>query len=267
MKLAFIGAGKMAEALMEALLRSGLVRASDLRASDVDAARLAALAARLGIGAAAGNADAVRNADIVFLCTKPQQFDAMLDDLAPSLTPRHLLISIAAGKTLAGMEKRVPGIRVIRVMPNVCCLAGAGMNVFTPGSKATADDRKTAARLLGACGLARELPENQFDAVTALSGSGPAFFARFLLHMVEAAQAEGLSEADALALASQTMLGTARLLMDGPADPAQLIRNVTSARGTTAEGLAVLDQSPFAETVRAMIAAAARRSRELSQPS
>jgi pyrroline-5-carboxylate reductase len=267
MKLAFIGAGKMAEALMESLLRSGVVRASSIQASDVDPARPAALSARLGIGAAADNRDAVRKVDIVFLCVKPQQLDAVLAELAPELTARHLLISIAAGKTLADIAKRAPGIRAIRVMPNVCCLVGAGMNVFTPGASASEEDRKTAARLLGACGLTRELPEAQFDAVTALSGSGPAFFARFLLHMVEAAQAEGLSAADALALANQTMLGTARLLMEGPTDPAQLIRNVTSARGTTAEGLAVLDQSSFADTVHAMIAAAARRSRELRQPS
>ncbi len=267
MNVAFIGAGKMAEAIIESLLRAQVLLPMDVMASDADATRPAALAKRLRIGIAESNRAAAEWADTLFLCVKPQQLDEVLSELAETVTDRHLVLSIAAGKRLAGIEALIPQARVIRVMPNVCCLAGEGMNVFTLGAKATDEDRETAQALLGACGVTHPLPESQFDAVTALSGSGPAFFARFLLHMVEAARAEGLSEDDASILAAQTMYGTALLLRNTDLTAEQLIKNVTSAKGTTAEGLAVLDNSDFSTVVRSMVAAAARRSRELSQPS
>ena len=267
MNVAFIGAGKMAEAIIEAILRVELLLPTDIMASDADAAKPAALAKRLGIGMALSNRAAAEWADILFLSVKPQQLDEVLRELGDSVTERHLVISIAAGKRLAGIEALIPKARVIRVMPNICCLVGEGMNVFTLGSKATDEDREAAQTLLGSCGVAHLMPEANFDAVTALSGSGPAFFARFLLHLVEAAKAEGLSEDDASVLASQTMFGTALMMRSTDLTPDQLIKNVTSAKGTTAEGLAVLDQSDFGPLVNAMVAAAARRSRELSQPS
>jgi pyrroline-5-carboxylate reductase len=267
MNVAFIGAGKMAEAILRSLLGTEIVAPFEVMASDADASRPAALAAELKIQAAPSNVAAADWADVVFLCVKPQQLEDVLRELAGTITDRHLVISIAAGKKLATIEARLRLARVIRVMPNVCCLVGEGMNVFTLGAKATEEDADTAMRLLGSCGAAHTLPEAQFDAVTALSGSGPAFFARFLIHLVEGAKAEGLSADDAEALAVQTMAGTAALLRNTTLTPEQLIANVTSAKGTTAEGLAVLDQSDFAAVIRATVAAAARRSRELSQPS
>ncbi len=267
MNVAFIGAGKMAEAIIRSLLRGELLSPFQIMASDADASRPAALARELKIQAAASNTAAAEWADVVFLCVKPQQLDDVLRELAGTITDRHLVISIAAGKKLATIEERLRLARVIRVMPNVCCLIGEGMNVFALGAKATDEDRETAESLLGACGASHPMPEDQFDAVTALSGSGPAFFARFLIHLVEGAKAEGMSEDDAWALASQTMFGTARLIRETSWTAEDLIKNVTSAKGTTAEGLAVLDQSDFAAVIHAMVAAAARRSRELSQPS
>ena len=267
MTLAFIGAGKMAEAIIEALLRAEVLPPSDIQVSDADPSRPAALAGRLGIGIAASNSEAVEWADTIVLAVKPQQLDDVLREISRKVDSRKLFISIAAGKKLAGIERLLPGAHVIRVMPNVCCTIGEGMNVFTLGTRATDDDRQTTQSYLGACGVAHELPEAQFDAVTALSGSGPAFFARFLLAMVEAAKAEGLSEDDATVLATQTMFGTALLLRQTDVSAEKLIGNVTSAKGTTAEGLAVLDSSDFGSVVRATIAAAARRSRELSGPS
>ena len=264
MNLAFIGAGRMAEALIEAIVRAELpISPFYVKVSDIDPARTAALAKQAGIEIAGSNREAVAWADTVFLCVKPQQLEEVLREIAEAATPDHLFLSIAAGKKLAGIEHRLPGCRVIRVMPNVCCLVGEGMNVFTLGSRATDEDRETARTLLGACGVAHELPEARFDAVTALSGSGPAFFAQFLLRLIEGAKAEGLSEDDAAVLAVQTMYGTALLLRSTETSPEQLIRNVTSAKGTTAEGLAVLEQSEFGNIVRATLAAAARRSREL----
>lgn len=266
LKTAFIGAGKMAEAIIEALLRAELLPPDAVQISDVDAARMAELAGRLKVGVAVSNREAVRWADTVFLCVKPQQLDEVLREIALDADGHKLVISIAAGKRLAGIEHHLPFARVIRVMPNVCCLVGQGMNVFALGVRATDEDREAVQSLLGTCGVSHELPEAQFDAVTALSGSGPAFFAKFLLLLIEAAKAEGLSEDDAFVLASQTMFGTALLLRNSDLTPEQLIRNVASAKGTTAEGLAVLDGSDFADIVRRTIAAAARRSRELSGP-
>ena len=268
MNLAFLGVGRMGEALLEAMIRAELpIAPFHLQVCDRDAARAAAVAGRLGATLARSNRAAVAWADTVFLCVKPQDLDALLDEIAGSATPNQLFFSIAAGKRLAGIEQRLAEARVIRVMPNVCCLAGEGMNVFTLGARATPDDRETARTLLSACGVAHELPEAQFDAVTALSGSGPAFFAAFLLELVEGAKAEGLTEDDAVVLAVQTLFGTALLLRSTETTPEQLIRSVTSAKGTTAEGLAVLASPEFRDRARGAIAAAARRSRELGAAS
>lgn len=265
MTIGFIGAGKMAEAIMAALVGGGVAPAAAIRASDPDGARQAHLAASLGIAASPGNRAVAEACETLFLCVKPQQLDAVLREIAPDVGPRHLVISIAAGKRIAQIESLLPLARVIRVMPNVACLAAAGMNVFAAGTRATREDRETASRLLGACGLALELPETLFDAVTAVSGSGPAFFARFLEHLVAAGVAEGLAPGDALRLAAQTMLGTARLLLELDMPPAELIRRVTSPGGTTAAGLAVFDESDFGAVIGRAIAAAAARGRELGR--
>jgi pyrroline-5-carboxylate reductase len=266
MNLAFIGAGKMAEAIIAAIIRAELpISPFYIKVSDIDPARLAALAKQYRTETAGSNREAVQWADTVFLCVKPQHLEEVLREIADVATPEHLFISIAAGKKLADIEHRLSGARVIRVMPNVCCLAGEGMNVFTLGSRASEEDRENALTLLGAAGVAHELPEDKFDAVTALSGSGPAFFARFLIHLIDAAKAEGLSEDDASVLATQTMFGTAVLLRASDLTPEQLIRHVASAKGTTAEGLAVLDGSDFGKIIGDTIAAAARRSRELGR--
>jgi pyrroline-5-carboxylate reductase len=150
-------------------------------------------------------------------------------------------------------------------MPNMPCLVGEAMSAFAAASGVSARDRQTARRLLACFGEALELPEKQLDAVTALSGSGPAFFAYVLNAMAEAAAKEGLRRKDALFLAEQTMLGTARLLMEKKLDPEDLVRSVASARGTTAAGLDVMDRAGLAETLRRAIRSAARRSRELSR--
>ncbi len=266
MRLAFLGAGRMGGAFLEALLHAGVSTPDQCIAADPLSERQLALQQQLGVRTTPDNREASQSADVLFLAVKPQQLQAVLQEIAPTVEQQNpLVISIAAGKRLAFLERYLPNARIIRVMPNVCCLIGEGMNVFTPGTLATPHDRATAQRLLSACGKTLELPEPLFDAVTALSGSGPAFFARFLLALTEAAVAEGLSEADARRLAVQTMLGTARMLAGPQPDPKMLIAMVASPQGTTAEGLKTLDQSDFDALVRRMVAAAARRSRELSE--
>ena len=255
----------MAEALLAALIEKGAAQAGEILASDIDAGRLSDLHQRYGIRTTGRNAEAFAHARVVFLAVKPQQVDEVLRDVAPCASAGHLLVSIAAGKRTAHLEALAPGLRVIRVMPNIACLVGAGANAFARGARATVDDADLVRNLLSCCGQAIELPENLFDAVTALSGSGPAFFALLLDGLVDGAVAEGLRREDALALARQTMLGTARLLIDRNLTPAELAAAVTSAKGTTAAGREVLETDVLADILRRTIQAAARRSRELSQ--
>jgi pyrroline-5-carboxylate reductase len=264
MRIGFIGAGKMAEAIAGALLRSGLAAPKQIVASDVSAERRARLRRRFGIRTVAENAAVVKESSVVFLAVKPQQMDAVLQEIAPCAARRHLFISIAAGKTIARMQVLLRGARLIRVMPNMGALVGEGMSVLCAGRRATAADRRLAARLLASFGRVLELPEKTFDAVTALSGSGPAFFTYLLDAMADAAVAEGLRRADALQLAEQTMLGTARVLIEQGTDPRALIQAVASPKGTTEAGLKVLDGSDVAGVLRRTIRAAAARSRELS---
>jgi pyrroline-5-carboxylate reductase len=204
------------------------------------------------------------SAETLVLAVKPQQLDAVLTELASLITADHLVISIAAGKKLAGIESLLPSARVIRVMPNLACLVAEGMSVLCPGSKATPADIATATKLLSCFGKVLELPEEKFDAVTALSGSGPAFLTYLLNGLVAAGVEEGLTRQDALLLAEQTMLGTAKILIEKGTDPQELIQSVTSAKGTTAAGLAVMENSDILAVLRKTIGAAADRSKELS---
>ena len=265
MNIGFIGSGKMAEAIIAALIDRGAVEAPAILASDVSAERRAHMERRYGIRATGCNTEVVGPARVVFLAVKPQQLDDVLRELAPHVSAEHLVISIAAGRRTAHVESRLPRGRVIRVMPNIACLVGAGMSVLTRGSRAGAGDAEVVRNLLRSCGEVVELPEECFDAVTALSGSGPAFFAYLLDRLVDGAVAEGLPRADALILAEQTMLGTARLLIEHKMAPAELADAVTSAKGTTAEGRKILETATVAEILRQTIRAAAGRSRELSQ--
>lgn len=264
-RVGFVGAGKMAEAMIASLVEKRFAAAGDILAADISPERLAELARRYGIRTAPDNAAVAAHGDLIVLAVKPQQLDAVLRGLAPAVSGRHLLVSIAAGKSTATLESLLPAARVVRVMPNIACLVGEGMNVFARGSRATAADAETATRLLSCCGQALELPETCFDAVTALSGSGPAFFAWVLDRLVDGAVREGLGRDQALLLAGQTMLGTARLLLARGMAPAELAAAVTSAKGTTAAGRDVLETAETAAVLGRTIEAAAQRSRELGR--
>lgn len=263
MRIGCIGAGKMAEAMLTAWIRKGLVMPADVTASDVSEERLALIRRSLGVCASADNRRAAE-ADVVVLAVKPQHLQEALSSLPRGSLAGRLVVSIIAGKRLATLEGLLPGSRVVRVMPNLPCVVVEGISAWCAGSGASESDRRTAVTLLSAFGTALEVPESQFDAVTALSGSGPAFLAWVLDRLAAAAAAQGLSQRDAAVFARQTMLGTARLLIEQDLDPRALIGSVASAKGTTAAGLAVLDASDAAEVLDRTIAAAAARSRELS---
>jgi len=265
MKTGFIGGGTMAEAMIASLIESRVVGAHQVFASDVSAERRSHLKKRYGINVYSKNSIVPGMARIVFLAVKPQHLDAVLKEIRPAVSGKHLVISIAAGKKIGSVQSGLPGSRVIRVMPNLPSVVAAGMSVFCAGSSATGADRRTATKLLSCFGEVLELPEETLDAVTALSGSGPAFFSYLLDCMVSAAVSEGLDREAAVLLAEQTMLGTSKLLKEKDIEPRELVKAVASPQGTTAAGLAVLRKSAFRKTVRRMIRAAARRSRELSR--
>ena len=264
MKIGFIGAGKMAEAIIAAVIESGQAAAHEIFASDIDEERRGEIKRRYGINVYSRNSVVAGSAGVVFLAVKPQSLTEAVGDLAAEFTDKHLVISIAAGKRIASIESLLSSARVVRVMPNLPAVVSEAMSVFCMGTKANPGDRDTVARLLGAFGKVLELPEDLFDAVTALSGSGPAFFAYVLKEMVAAAVKLGLPEEHARLMAEQTMLGTARLLLEKGMPPAELVRAVSSAKGTTAAGMAVLENSPVSLVLQETLSAAARRSRELN---
>ncbi|MBM4163230.1 MAG: pyrroline-5-carboxylate reductase [Lentisphaerae bacterium] len=266
MTIGFLGSGKMAEAILAALLCGGGAKAGDLMACDVAPDRLRMLRQRYRVPVTESPEELLRRCDVVVLAVKPQDLDALLRRIAPAVLKRHLLISIAAGKTLAGMQGLVgAGTRLVRVMPNLGLMVGAGMSAYCLGTAARAADGRTVRKILGAAGRVVELAEAHFDAVTALSGSGPAFFAYAMQALADGAAAQGLPAATARELAAQTMFGAAKVLIETAQAPETFIRAVASPKGTTAEGLAVLEKSALRGILARTIRAAARRSAELSR--
>ncbi len=263
MKIGFVGSGNMAEAIAGSLLDAGLCGAGDIYMSDIDADRLKSLAAALGVNTSLDNREVVEASNPIVLAVKPQELDGVLAGVAASAAGK-LFVSIAAGKRVSYFRERLPGARVIRVMPNLACQVGEGMSAYCGGDEVERADYDLVARLLECSGKAIQLEERLFDAVTALSGSGPAFFAYVLDVLAEGAVREGMARDDALMLAQQTMLGTARVLREGGDAPGEFMARVASKGGTTAAGLSVLKESDLNDVLHATIKAAADRSRELS---
>jgi len=264
-KIGFIGAGKMAEAILSGLIANRFAAPGEILISDISGERLTMVGGEYGVKTTLVNTEVAAQVPVCVLAVKPQQLDAVLGKLAPTITMAQLIVSIAAGKSTSYLESLLPAGRVVRVMPNMACLVGAGMNVFTRGNRATADDGTLVANLLSCCGRALEIPESLFDAVTALSGSGPAFFAYLLDRLVDGAVMEGMPREQALILAAQTMAGTAQLLLQKGMSPSDLATAVTSAKGTTAAGREVLENPVVADVLGRTIQAAARRSYELGR--
>lgn len=260
-KLGFIGAGAMGGAIIQGLLRGGLVDRENLIYYDPDPASQAKMA-KLGVEAALDNPE-VMHAQVVVLAVKPQLLEMVLAGIRDLARPWHLLISIAAGVPLAKLEAAFPESRVIRTMPNTPALVGAGMTCLAPGTRATQEDTALALELFQAVGQAAVVEERLMDAVTGLSGSGPAFVALFIEALADGGVKAGLPRALALNMAVQTVLGAAKLCHEEELHPARLKDLVASPAGTTIEGLHVLENGGFRGLVMSAVTAAAARSREL----
>lgn len=264
--IGFLGAGKMASALANGFINAGLVDASSLIASDVFAGARDNFAATTGGRVTESNSEVVANANVVFIAVKPQQVGDLLSGVAGDVGADHLLVSIAAGVTLAALEGSLGGeAKVIRVMPNTPALVGASASAFALGSNATRDDAELAAKLLGAVGEAFEVKEGLLDAVTGLSGSGPAYVYQFIEALSDGGVAAGLPRDIATRLAAQTVLGGAKMVLETGQHPGPLKDMVTSPGGTTIAGVHELEKGGVRAAVMNAVRVAADRSRELGQ--
>lgn len=263
--ISFIGAGNMGEAMLRGLAKAGLP-ASRLRAFDVRQERLQALAAETGFNAHFDLASAVHSADVVVLATKPQSFGELLGHLAPLLKPPQVVVSIAAGVRLARLEAAFgPAQPLIRVMPNTPGLIGQGISAYCLGASATEAHAQLAELILRPLGQVLRVAESDMDAVTALSGSGPAYAFLFMEALQSAGVTLGLSEQASFDLAAQTLLGAAAMIQARQKSPADLRVAVTSPGGTTAAALKVFEDAGFRDLVQRALIAARDRSVELGQ--
>jgi pyrroline-5-carboxylate reductase len=266
MKLGVIGCGKMGTALVQGAMASGLVKAADVRGTDVIAAAREDFTSLTGAATTPDMVEVLEVSDVILLCTKPQDIFSALSDFGSGSGSGKLLISIAAGVKIADLEGRTPGsVRVIRTMPNTPALIGKGAAAYCLGGRCADGDEATVRSLLESVGLAVCVPEKLMDAVTGLSGSGPAYVYLIIEAMADGGVMSGLSRADALKLAAQTVSGAAEMVLRTGDHPARLKDMVTSPGGTTIAGLAVLEAKNVRSALIDAVAAASARSAELGK--
>jgi pyrroline-5-carboxylate reductase len=262
-KIAFLGGGNMAEALIKGMLSSDVAKSRQMTVTDTSSARLDYLK-KYNINAATSNREAVQQADIVLLCVKPQVMDAVLAEIAGAADSSKLIISIAAGITISRMEKGLTANpRVIRVMPNTPALVLSGAAGLAKGSSATNEDMALALEIFSAVGRAVVVDEKLMDAVTGLSGSGPAFVFTVIEALSDAGVKVGIPRPLALELAAQTVFGSAKMVLETKEHPAKLRDMVTSPGGTTIAGMHELEKGKLRAVLMNAVEAATNRSKEL----
>ncbi|MHB1844668.1 MAG: pyrroline-5-carboxylate reductase [Deltaproteobacteria bacterium] len=263
-RLGIVGCGNMGEALLKGWLASGVASPDELWASAPHQLRLDELRGLYGIHVERDNRAVARAADVVLLAVKPQILEGVLEEVAPQIEVGKLAISIAAGVPVRLLERRLrPPARVVRAMPNVASLVGAGATGIAAGGHATEADMLLAEELFRAVGRTAVVEENLMDAVTGLSGSGPAYIFLIIEALSDAGVKVGLSRHIAQDLAAQTVLGAAKLLIDTKMHPGQLKDMVTSPGGTAIAGLHTLEAGGLRTTLMDAVEAATRRAREL----
>ncbi|MDD5723392.1 MAG: pyrroline-5-carboxylate reductase [Syntrophales bacterium] len=264
-KICVIGAGNMGEALAGGMITGGLARAEDITVHDIRKERLDHFRRTLHVGVSEELGAAVEGSATIILAVKPQNMEEVLKGMA-GRTAGRLIISIAAGVTLGFIEGILGDkARVIRVMPNTPALIGEGAAALAGGRGATQIDIATARRIFDSVGMTVVVEEELIDAVTGLSGSGPAYGFIIIEALADAGARQGLDAETALKLAAQTMLGAAKLCLKGDRTPTQLTDMVTSPGGTTIEGIRALRAGKIGETLAAAVEAATRRSKELGR--
>jgi len=258
----------MGSALLEGALRAQKVSPENVWVSDPSPGATKALSEQWGVNIATDNSEVTRKCDTVILACKPYHVTDILTELSAELPGNTLILSIAAGVTLARMEAACPATtKIIRVMPNTPALIGCGASGIAPGTHATDNDINTSREILESVGIVEIVTESQLDALTGLSGSGPAYVYTFIESLTDQAVKEGLPADTALRLATQTVLGAARMVEQTKLSPRELINQVTSPGGTTLAGLAALSDHGFETSIAAGVHAATERSREIAAES
>lgn len=265
-RILFIGAGRMATALAKGILSAGFSITEHVRASDVSQPARERFAAETGCRTQTTNSEAVAEADIVVLAVKPQVLHEAVADLAPQLTPDQLVVSIVAGIPLSTLTQLCgDGVRLVRVMPNTPCLVGCGASAFAVGPTATAADADLVQQFLETVGVAFPVPERLLDAVTGLSGSGPAYVFQVIEALSDGGVRAGLPRDIATTLSAQTVLGAARMVLETGEHPAALKDAVASPGGTTIAGLHELERCGLRAAMINAVVAASLRSAELGR--
>jgi len=266
LKVGLIGGGAMGEALATGLVKSGAIPQTDLVVSDVSAERLRWLEETLGIRTFQENRPLANKADIVVLAVKPDVVAPVMEEIGPILHPGQTVVSIAAGVPISIIEKHIPRpVPVVRVMPNTPCLIGEGASAYALGSHAGSRDAARVEAVFTSVGRTVAVEESLLDAVTGLSGSGPAYVYMMVEALADGAVKMGLPRETALLLSAQTVLGAAKMVLATGKHPAELKDRVTTPGGTTAAGLFVLEQRGVRAALIEAVSAATERSQELSK--
>lgn len=264
MRIGFIGAGNMAQAMIRSMVQGGY-SAGTLFVYDVDTEKVQTLHAELGTGVAGTYEQVVDACDAIVIAVKPHVVPTVMEELG-KLSAQKLLISIAAGWTVEALAAIAPqGARCVRVMPNTPAMVGEGMMAISLAHQLTAEEAQEVERALACCGRVAWVEDRLMDAVTAVSGSGPAYAFAFIDAMADGGVREGLPRAQAVQLAAQTVLGAARMVLETGTHPAALKSNVCSPGGTTIEAVYALEEHLFYSAVMSAVAAAAAKSRELGK--
>jgi pyrroline-5-carboxylate reductase len=266
MKIAFIGGGNMGEAIIRSLLEGKICLPADIAVSDISGPRRQYLKKQYGINVTENNRDAVSGRQVVVLAVKPQNIGEVLAELKGNLKPNQLVLSIVAGVKISTISGGAGHTKVVRSMPNTPAQIGLGISGWTDTPEVNEEQKTWARLILGAMG--KEIyfdDEDYLDMVTAVSGSGPAYFYLFAEALVEGAVRLGLKRQAAEALVLQTMLGAAHLMSESEKTPAELRRNVTSKGGTTERAIQVFEQGGLAEIVSRAVKAAYRRAKEMGE--
>jgi pyrroline-5-carboxylate reductase len=265
-RIGMLGAGNMAGALIRGLLASKSVSKEQISASDVRADHLKELEAQYGIKTYSDNRQLAAASDLVVLAVKPQVIDRVLDQMADAFAPNTLLVSIAAGVPIRSLEARLPEhVRVVRAMPNTAAIALAGATGIAPGSRATQEDIDVTQALFASVGRSVVLDESLIDAVTGLSGSGPAYVMIIIEALADGGVKVGLHRDTALLLAAQTVYGSAKLLLETGEHPGRLKDMVTSPGGTAIAGLHTLESGGLRRTLIDAVDSATKRAIELGE--
>lgn len=264
--IGFIGTGKMGEALIRGMINAGLVKPDRICASDIDEQKLESMSEELGIVVSCDNLHTLEKADVVVLAVKPQIIRYVLQGIKESTIKKHLFISIAAGVNIDNLADELPGgTRIVRVMPNICATVGEAASAICQGDAATEADVETTRKILGAVGRTVVVDEHLMDAVTGLSGSGPAFVFMIIEALADGGVHQGLDRTTAQTLAAQTVLGAAKMILESGQHPGELKDMVTSPGGTTIRGIEALEKRKVRGAVMSAVIAASERSRELGK--